>query len=96
MKQEAEQSRVIYERLEGGEGLTDEERDILSGIIGTHRYHHRATAPGYQSRLVYPRIEAYSGRFGRGYKLHYPRVDTSRYHYVEYWIEETHEPNSTQ
>ena len=58
--------------------------------INGQRYelHHIATASGYISRKVDEVVEEYSGRFGTGYAVHYPRFDTTNYHYVAYYIEE--------
>lgn len=59
-------------------------------IINGQRYelHHIATAKGYISRKVDEVLEEYAGRFGTGYAVHYPRFDTTNYHYVAYYIKE--------
>lgn len=59
-------------------------------IINGQRYelHHTATARGYISRKVDEVVKEYSGRFGTGYAVHYPRFDTTNYHYVSYYIKE--------
>ena len=59
-------------------------------IINGRRYelHHTATARGYVSRKVDEVVKEYSGRFGTGYTVHYPRFDTTNYHYVAYYIKE--------
>ena len=59
-------------------------------IINGQRYelHHTASAKGYFSRKVAEELEEYAGKFGKGYKVHRPRFDTSNYHYVDYYIEE--------
>ena len=51
---------------------------------------HTSTQAGYISKKNY-RVDAYQGRFGRGYILHLPSVFLSpfrsrRFHPVEYWI----------
>ena len=52
-------------------------------------FHHTATAQGYVSRKRKEFIiEPYKGRFGSGYKIHYPRYDTTQYHCVSYYIYE--------
>lgn len=50
------------------------------------KYHHTASAQGYVSRRGDPIITLYVGRFGRGYKVHRPRFDTTQYHFVDYYI----------
>lgn len=50
--------------------------------------HHEASMRGYISRKWDAGICEYSGRFGDGYLLVYPRWDTTNYVYVEYWIKE--------
>lgn len=62
----------------------------LYKIISGQRYklHHTATAKGYISRKVPEVLEEYTGRFGTGYIVHYPRFDTTNYHYVVYYIKE--------
>lgn len=50
-------------------------------------FHHRACTPGYISRQSNgPVITRYSGRFGEGYTVDFPRWDTTRYVWREYWI----------
>ena len=53
-----------------------------------YKLHHRATRRGYVSRRSRPGVEQYSGKFGTGYIVRFPRYDTSRYHTVEYYIKE--------
>ena len=55
---------------------------------GNYKFHHRATRRGYISRRKPPKVEEYSGKFGTGYIVRFPRYDTSRYHTVEYYIKE--------
>lgn len=53
------------------------------------KYHHFAKERGYISRVDYanrPKIVAYKGRFGVGFKLITPRYDTTRYVNVCYYI----------
>ena len=59
-------------------------------IINGKRYelHHTAAAVGYISRTLTEKLEEYNGRYGKGYKVHRPRFDTTNYHYVDYYIEE--------
>lgn len=54
-----------------------------------YMYHHAACAGGYVSRVKDAELsfEVYDGRFGRGYRLHLPRFDSTRYHTVVYYIE---------
>lgn len=56
-------------------------------------FHHSATAPGYVSRKADENgntgyVEPYCGRYGRGYRYHYPKWDSTQYHGVDYWIYE--------
>jgi hypothetical protein len=49
--------------------------------------HHTACHAGYQCRKEgFENIEPYEGKFGKGYKVHKPRYDSTQYHYVEYWV----------
>lgn len=48
--------------------------------------HHTATRQGYVSRKTAGYIEPYNGRYGTGVRWIFPRYDTTRYCYVEYWI----------
>ena len=49
-------------------------------------YHHTGQISGYCPRNGY-RIEPYDGRFGRGYRVHYPSAKASPgRHQVEYYI----------
>ena len=50
--------------------------------------HHEASIRGYISRKWDAGICEYSGRFGEGYLLVYPRWDTTNYVYAEYWVKE--------
>lgn len=54
-----------------------------------YEYHHAACAGGYVSRLKDSeiRFELYTGRFGRGYRVHLPRFNSNQYHTVVYYIE---------
>lgn len=51
-----------------------------------YRLHHMATHQGYVSRKTQGTISYYNGRFGEGYKVCYPRWDTSYYMWVAYYI----------
>ena len=53
-----------------------------------YKMHHIAAMRGYISRKWIAGICEYSGRFGDGYLLIYPRYDTTNYVYAEYWIKE--------
>ena len=49
-------------------------------------YHHTGQIKGYCRRNGYT-IESYNGRFGRGYRVHYPSAEASPgRHQVEYYI----------
>ena len=56
-----------------------------------YKFHHRATRRGYISRRKSPKVEEYSGKYGTGYIVRFPRYDSSRYHTVEYYIKEVQE-----
>ena len=53
-----------------------------------YRLDHKAALRGYISRKWDAGICEYSGRFGDGYLLVYPRWDTTNYVYAEYWVKE--------
>ena len=50
--------------------------------------HHKAVMRGYISRKWNAGICEYSGRFGDGFLLIFPRHDTTNYVYAEYWVKE--------
>ena len=54
---------------------------------GGYRYHHSAYARGYVSRVNYPDVRQYDGRYGRGYKVLLPSRNSTRYAVVEYYIQ---------
>ena len=56
-------------------------------IRETHTFSHRSTCNGYEPYGFGPRVEKYAGNLGRGYKLHFGRRDSTRLHWVEYWLE---------
>lgn len=45
-----------------------------------------STARGYVSRKMNYVVQDYKGRYGEGYKVLYPRYDTTRYCTCEYWV----------
>jgi hypothetical protein len=50
--------------------------------------HHRALYRGYVSRKSeHGAITPYNGKFGSGYTVARPNWDSSRYCFIEYWIE---------
>ena len=53
-----------------------------------YRVHHTASRRGYESRKGDGHVEAYNGRFGKGYIAVTPRYDTKRYVYITYYIAE--------
>lgn len=58
---------------------------------GELKYHHTAKALGYVSRSTKKEeyeIEPYLGRFGKGYKIHTPCFDSTRYHDISYYVEQ--------
>ena len=55
---------------------------------GGYRYHHSAYARGYVSRVNYPDVKQYDGRYGRGVKVLLPSHRSTRYAVAEYYIKE--------
>jgi hypothetical protein len=53
-----------------------------------YRYHHSAYARGYVSRVNYPDVKQYDGKYGRGVKVLLPNHKSTRYAVVEYYIRE--------
>lgn len=60
----------------------------INEITSTMKLHHTASRRGYVSRKSEGKVEPYEGRFGKGYIIVRPRIDTTQYVYVEYYIEE--------
>ena len=54
--------------------------------------HHVASRRGYVSRKTAGYIEPYRGKYGVGVQWVYPRYDTTRYCYVEYWVYPKYHP----
>ena len=48
--------------------------------------HHVAYSRGYFPRKVACKVETYCGRFGSGFKVHENARNSSRFHYVTYFI----------
>ena len=55
----------------------------INEIRDTMRLHHTASRRGYISRKTEGRVEAYDGRFGKGYVVVTPRWDTTQYVNIE-------------
>jgi hypothetical protein len=53
-----------------------------------YRYSHSAYARGYVSRVNYPDVKQYAGKYGRGVKVLLPNHRSTRYAVVEYYIRE--------
>jgi hypothetical protein len=51
------------------------------------QYHHSAYARGYVSRVNYPDVKQYDGRYGRGVKVLLPNHKSTRYAVAEYYIQ---------
>ena len=51
------------------------------------RYHHSAYFRGYVSRVDYPDVKQYDGKYGRGVKVLLPSHRSTRYAVVEYYIQ---------
>jgi hypothetical protein len=60
-----------------------------TSILRGHYLHHTSLTQGYVSRKggVQNTIIKYKGRFGKGYKLLLPNNESTRYCYVQYWIQ---------
>ena len=52
-----------------------------------YKLHHVASRRGYESRKGNGHVEEYSGRFGTGYIIVWPRWDTTQYVYIGYYVE---------
>jgi hypothetical protein len=52
-----------------------------------YRYHHSAYIRGYVSRVSYPDVEQYAGKYGRGVKVLLPSRKSTRYAVAEYYIQ---------
>lgn len=52
-----------------------------------YRYHHSAYIRGYVSRINYPDVRQYDGKYGRGVKVLLPNHRSTRYAVVEYYIQ---------
>ncbi len=63
---------------------TKDIRDMLHD--GKIYEHHTSWARGYLSRKTDGYIEAYSGKFGKGFKAHKPSFTTTQFHTVTYYI----------
>ena len=57
------------------------------------KYHHRAYSRGYVSRVSYPDVRQYDGRYGRGVKVLLPNHRSTRYAVAEYYIREEDRQN---
>ena len=54
-----------------------------------YKLHHTAYFAGYVSRKCPKGIkEPYYGKFGKGYTIKKPNWNSSRFSFIEYWIEE--------
>lgn len=58
----------------------------IEEIERTMKLHHIASRRGYISRKSAGEVETYKGKFGEGYIILRPRIDTTNYIYVEYYI----------
>jgi len=56
---------------------------ILDGKVTLRK---ESYARGYISRKSDGIVEEYTGRYGKGYKLHIPCYISTRYHFVYYYI----------
>ena len=52
-----------------------------------YRYHHSAYFRGYVSRVDYPDVKQYDGKYGRGVKVLLPSHRSTRYAVAEYYIQ---------
>lgn len=57
----------------------------------------RSQCSGYHRKRDGIVIENYKGRYGTGYKVHYPSDGSTRYHIVEYYVyNETQKENENE
>lgn len=59
----------------------------LDRLTAEYKHHHDALAPGYQS-VKGVRIEPYSGRFGKGYKVFSHNPLSTRWVRISYYVKE--------
>lgn len=59
----------------------------LTQVASTCNKSHTSLARGYVSRKGGPRIQRYSGRFGKGYAVYSANYDSTRYCFVTYYLE---------
>ena len=52
-----------------------------------YKYHHSAYIRGYISRVNYPDVRQYAGKYGRGVKVLLPNHKSTRYAIAEYYIQ---------
>ena len=60
-------------------------KDVYSGtltLVAT------SWARGYVSRKIDSTAEPYKGRYGEGYKVHYPSWSSTQYHRVSYYVKQ--------
>jgi hypothetical protein len=57
-------------------------------ITEKYKWHHTALFRGYVSRKSSGYIQPYTGKYGTGYKVFKPNYNSTRYSFVEYWIQE--------
>jgi hypothetical protein len=52
-----------------------------------YKYSHSAYIRGYISRVNYPDVRQYAGKYGRGVKVLLPSRNSTRYAVAEYYIQ---------
>lgn len=67
---------IEHEKIKISESLINE------GYI----FHHEALERGYISRKEPPFLTNYTGKFGKGYKLHIPCFNGSNFHIIQYFV----------
>jgi hypothetical protein len=47
---------------------------------------HTSVRSGYVSRKTAGEVRAYKGKFGEGFTFHFPSWDSTRHHFVTYYV----------
>lgn len=55
---------------------------------GKLKFHHKSYYRGYVSRKIEGIVERYNGKFGKGYVVRSPNVDSTTYSFITYYIEQ--------
>lgn len=64
-------------------GLSTLERLVVMGVL---EIHHEAQMNGYISRKGIGKATVYSGRYGNGFRYHFPDRCSTRFHRIRYYV----------